>query len=171
MMNNNPRHIVTGQVRLSYVNLLKPYAREGQEAKYSATILVPKTDTATKARIDAAINAAKQDGPAKWGGVIPPIVAIPVHDGDGVRPSDGMPFGEECKGHWVFTASSKIQPEIVDININPILDPTEIYSGLYARVPSGAAMAAACRSGFSLNLTSRSTLPGSACIRIITGPT
>ena len=45
-----------------------------------------------------------------------------------------MPFGEECKGHWVFTASSKIQPEIVDLNINPILDPTEIYSGLYARV-------------------------------------
>ena len=134
MMNNNPRHIVTGQVRLSYVNLLKPYAREGQGAKYSATILVPKTDTTTKARIDAAINAAKQDGPAKWGGVIPPIVAIPVHDGDGVRPSDGMPFGEECKGHWVFTASSKIQPEIVDLNINPILDPTEIYSGLYARV-------------------------------------
>ena len=133
-MNNNPRHIVTGQVRLSYVNLLKPYAREGQEAKYSATILVPKTDTATKARIDAAINAAKQDGPAKWGGVIPPIVAIPVHDGDGVRPSDGMPFGEECKGHWVFTASSKNKPQIVDLKNKPRLYPTESNSPLNAPV-------------------------------------
>lgn len=34
MMNNNPRHIVTGQVRLSYVNLLKPYAREGQSPDF-----------------------------------------------------------------------------------------------------------------------------------------
>ena len=39
-----------------------------------------------------------------------------VYDGDGVRPSDGMPFGDECKGHWVFTASAKIDypPEVVD---------------------------------------------------------
>ncbi|MCQ4638655.1 DUF2815 family protein, partial [Anaerovorax odorimutans] len=107
----------------------------GQEPKYSCTILVPKTDTATKARIDAAIEAAKQDGAqSKFGGTVPPILAIPVHDGDGTRPSDGMPFGEECKGHWVFTASSKQAPQIVDAGVNPIIDQTEVYSGMYARV-------------------------------------
>ena len=65
---------------------------------------------------------------------MPPLVAIPVHDGDGARPSDGMPFGEECRGHWVFTASSKQAPQVVDLNLNPIINQTEVYSGMYARV-------------------------------------
>jgi len=45
-----------------------------------------------------------------------------------------MPFGEECRGHWVFTASSKNPVAIVDVNMNPILNQTEVYSGIYARV-------------------------------------
>lgn len=137
-MNNYETRVTTGKVRLSYVHLTKPYAfTPGAEEKYSTTILVPKSDVETKARIDAAIEAAKQQGGAeKWGGVIPPVVPTPVYDGDGVRPSDGMPFGDECKGHWVFTASSKADypPELVDTMLNPIIDPTEIYSGIYARV-------------------------------------
>lgn len=131
-------NVTTGEVRLSYVHLFKPHAAvPGQEEKFSATILVPKSDTATKARIDAAIEAAKQKGIAnKWNGQCPPIVPIPVYDGDGTRPSDGMPFGPECKGHWVFTASCKADypPEVVDRNQNPIINQSEIYSGVYAYV-------------------------------------
>lgn len=136
MANQNPTHVVTGKVRLSYVHLFKPYTNQpGAEPKYSVTILLPKSDVQTKQKIDAAIEAAKQLGAAnKWGGIIPPQIAICVHDGDGVRPSDGMPFGEECKGHWVFTASSKQVPQIVDVNLNPIINESEIYSGIYARV-------------------------------------
>jgi hypothetical protein len=138
MANQNPTRVVTGEVRFSYVNLLKPRASQfGGEEKFSVTILVPKSDIATKQAIDAAIEAAKEIGKKeKWNGVIPPVLAIPIHDGDGVRPSDGMPFGEECKGHWVFTATSKADqpPKIVDINLNPILDPTEVYSGMYGRI-------------------------------------
>jgi hypothetical protein len=96
---------------------------------------LPKSDFATKQRIDAAIQAAIQAGVAsKWNGIRPPQIAIPLHDGDGVRPSDGMPFGDECKGHWVFTASSKQQQAVVDASIQPILNQTEVYSGMYARV-------------------------------------
>ncbi|WP_420825485.1 DUF2815 family protein [Thermanaerosceptrum fracticalcis] len=118
------------------MHLFQPYAaRQGQEPKYSVTILIPKSDIATKQRIDAAIQAAIQQGiNSKWNGVRPPQIAIPLHDGDGVRPSDGMPFGDECKGHWVMTASSKQQPAVVDINLNPIINQTEVYSGMYARV-------------------------------------
>jgi len=136
MSNQNLQSVVTGKVRLSYVHLFNPYAAQpGAEPKYSVTILLPKSDLVTKQRIDAAINAAIQLGiTSKWNGVKPPILHIPVHDGDGVRPSDGMPFGEECKGHWVFTASNKQKVEIVDINLNPIIDQTQIYSGIYARV-------------------------------------
>jgi hypothetical protein len=135
-MAKRTNHVVTGKVRLSYANLFTPRAHAmGGEPKYSTTILVPKSDTATKQCIDAAIAAATEDGvQRRWGGVKPPLVPIPVYDGDGTRPSDGMPFGDECKGHWVFTASSKQAPEVVDQNLNPIIDQSQVYSGMYARV-------------------------------------
>lgn len=126
--------VVTGEVRLSYVNLLQPRAnQQGGEPRYSVTILLPKSDTATWQRIQAAIQAAYELGvTTKWNGARPPL-KTPIHDGDGVRPN-GEPFGPECKGHWVFTASSKQKPEVVDANLNPILDPTKVYSGVYGRV-------------------------------------
>ena len=134
----NLTNVTTGKVRLSYVHVFKPYAYQpGQEEKFQVTILVPKTDMDTINRINAAIEAAKQRGVSdKWNGVCPPIVPTPVYDGDGVRPSDGMAFGPECKGHWVFTASAKADypPEVVDANLNPIINQSEIYSGIYARV-------------------------------------
>ncbi len=136
MSNNNPMQVVTGQARLSYVHLFTPYASpNGGDPKYSVTVLIPKSDVATKQRIDAAIQSAIQSGvESRWNGVRPPLIALPIHDGDGVRPSDGMPFGDECKGHWVFTASAKQAPGVVDVALNPILNQTEIYSGIYGRV-------------------------------------
>ena len=127
--------VTTDRARLSFTHLFEPYANNpAQEAKYSVTVLVPKSDIATKQRIDAAITAAKQQGVSKcWNGVMPPVVATAVHDGDGVRPN-GEPFGEECRGHWVFTASSKQAPQVVDLNLNPIINQTDVYSGCYARV-------------------------------------
>lgn len=132
----NITQVTTGKVRLSYTHLFQPYAyQQGQDPKYSTTILVPKSDIATKQRLDVAIQAAVQAGVAeKWNGMKPPILATPLYDGDGVRPSDGMPFGAECKGHWVFTASSKNPIAVVDINMNPIINQSDIYSGVYARV-------------------------------------
>ena len=134
----NETSVATGECRLSYVNLLKPVApRGGGDEKYSVTVLIPKADTMTKQRIDAAISYAKAAGKDKrWDGVIPPIVAEPIHDGDGARPSDGMPYGPECKGHWVVNARAGAdhKPEVVDSMGQPIIDPTEIYSGMYGRV-------------------------------------
>lgn len=135
-MNENT-NVTTGEVRLSFVHLFKPYAYQpGQDEKFSTTILLPKSDTATKARIDAAIEAAKQRGAQdKWNGVVPPIVPTPMWDGDGVK-DDGTPFGDECKNCWVFTARSSADypPEVVDKMGNPIINQSEIYSGVYGRV-------------------------------------
>ncbi|MCM1024431.1 MAG: DUF2815 family protein [Prevotella sp.] len=125
----------TGRARLSFTHLFEPYANNpGQEAKYSVTVLVPKSDVAAKQRLDAAEAAAKRQGLAKcWNGAMPPMIASAVHDGDGVRPN-GEPFGEECRGCWVFTASSKQPPQVVDVNLNPIINQSDVYSGCYARV-------------------------------------
>ena len=134
---SNETTAVAQNVRLSYVNVFKPYSNSPEQApKYSATILLPKSDLVSKQSLDAAIQAATQKGlNEKWNGVMPPVVANPIHDGDGVK-QDGTPFGDECKGCWVFTASSNAdrQPQIVDRNVQPILDQSQIYSGVYANV-------------------------------------
>ena len=136
----NPTTITIGEARLSYCNVFQPQAPFNNpqgEPKYSVTILVPKTNLAAKAAIDNAINLAIEAGvSSKWGGVRPPVPAICVHDGDGTRPSDGAEFGDECKGHWVFTASCKADraPFVVDANVQPIIDPRQVYSGCYGNV-------------------------------------
>ncbi len=136
MYQNDPMKVLTGECRLSYCNLTTPRAaQQGGEPKYSVTLLIPKTDVATKADIDAAIQAAANEALSKvWNGARPPQLRVPIYDGDGVRPS-GVPFGDECKGHWVMTASTKNKPQVVGIdNINCELSPADIYSGMYARV-------------------------------------
>lgn len=137
-MNNNT--ITLGEVRLSYCNLFQPkppFNNPQGDPKFSTTVLLPKSNAAAKAAIDAAIAAAIDAGvSSKWSGVRPPMIPICVHDGDGPRPSDGQPFGEECRGMWVFTASCKADraPFVVDRNVQPIIQPGEIYSGVWGRV-------------------------------------
>ena len=141
--NSNPTRVVTGKVRLSYEHLMKPYANTENdpkaEPKYSVTVLLPKTDTATKARIDKAIQAALEKGRKEKkfkDGVPLDKLPTPIYDGDGYRADGYTEFGPECKGCWVFTASCRQdrKPEIVDTHGNPIIDASEIYSGIWARV-------------------------------------
>lgn len=126
--------ITTGKVRASYVSIFQPKVpQNGGDPKYSVTLLIPKTDTATINSIYAEIEKAKQEGAQKaFGGNVPPVCRIPLYDGDGVRPS-GETFGEECKGHLVMTASAKLQPSIVDLGMTNIINPAEVYSGCYIR--------------------------------------
>ena len=130
--------VTINDVRFSYCNLFQPKAPFNNpqgEPKYSVTVLVPKTNTAAKAVIDNAISQAIDVGvSSKWNGVRPPQPAICVHDGDGPRPSDGSAFGEECKGCWVFTASTKQSPFVVDEYVQNIIDPTKVYSGMWGNV-------------------------------------
>lgn len=130
--------VTINDVRFSYCNLFQPKAPFNNpqgEPKYSVTVLVPKTNTAAKAVIDNAIAQAIDAGvSSKWNGVRPPQPAICVHDGDGPRPSDGSAFGEECKGCWVFTASTKQPPFVVDEYVQNIIDPTNVYSGMWGNV-------------------------------------
>jgi len=136
----NANTLTIGEARLSYCNLFQPkppFNNPQGDPKYSTTVLVPKTNLAAKAAIDTAINAAISTGiSSKWDGKKPAMLAICVHDGDGPRPRDGEPFGPECKGCWVFTASCKPDrpPFVVDGNVQPILQQSEIYSGVFGNV-------------------------------------
>lgn len=127
--------VVTGVGRLSYVNLLQmQQSRFGGEPKYSVTLLLPKSDARTKQMLDAAIEAAIQEGQAKlWRGQRPADLLLPIYDGDGNKPKGGA-YGSECKGHWVMQASTKLKPRVVDLTLQDIMQPTEIYSGMYGRI-------------------------------------
>lgn len=136
MYQNDPVKVLTGECRLSYCHLTTPRAsQQGGTPKYSVTLLIPKSDNATKADIDSAIQAAANAALAtKWNGAWPPVMSLPIWDGDGVRKS-GEPFGPECKGHWVLNANTQTKPQVVGIdNINCELAPSDIYSGMYGRV-------------------------------------
>ena len=131
--------VVTGKVRFSYVSLMMPKMDLNGKEKYSVTALLPKSDIQSKQAIDAAIQQAIADGTnGIWKGLVPPQIPTPIHDGDGVK-QDGTPYGPECKGHWVFTASTNAnpqypKPEIVDATGQSILQATEVYSGMYGRL-------------------------------------
>lgn len=128
-MSTNPTKVVTGKVRLSYVNVFQPRAsKPGQEPKYSICVLIPKSDTATLNKVKAAIEAAKQAGAPTWGGKIPAGLKNPLRDGDTERDTD------EYKGHYFINANSKQKPGAVDASVQPILDAQELYSGCYGRV-------------------------------------
>ncbi len=126
--------ITTGKVRASYVHLFQPRTPDsGGEPKYSVTLLIPKTDTATINSIYVEMERAKQEGAQKaFNGNIPPQCRTPLYDGDGYRPS-GEAFGEECRGCMVITASAKQQPVIVGLDMQNIINPADVYSGCYIR--------------------------------------
>jgi hypothetical protein len=135
-MSRLPNQTTTGKVRLSYLNVFEPKPSTiGGDPKYSVTLLIPKSDTQTYNAVMTAVQVAIDAAvPKLWDGQRPPILNLPLHDGDGGRPSDGLPYGDECKGHWVMTASSVTQPLIIHPDMSRIIDKTEIYSGMFACV-------------------------------------
>ncbi len=121
--------VVTGRVRFSYLHAFEPHAvEEGQEPKYSVSLIIPKSDKVTIARIQTAIDAAIETGLPKFGGKRPANLKLPLRDGDLERPED-----EAYKNAYFINASSKMKPGVVDAQRNPILDSTEVYSGCYGR--------------------------------------
>jgi hypothetical protein len=125
--------VITGEVRLSYVHLNEPHSSfEGNDPKYSTVILVPKSDTKTVNAIKRAQKLAIENGKSsKWNGTIPKNLKNTFRDGDEEGDLDKNP---EYADHYFMTVSNKTKPGLVDRGLNPILDPTEIYSGCYARV-------------------------------------
>ena len=124
--------VVTGLVRLSYVQIFnKRSFTEDSDAKYSLCVLVPKKDTKTLKKIQAAVKAAAEEGiSTKFNGKKPSNLHMPLRDGDEER-ADEAP---EYKGMYFFNCKSDRKPGIVDKDCNEILDPDEVYSGCWGRV-------------------------------------
>ena len=99
------------------------------DPKYSVSAIIPKSDTETIGKIKRAIEQAKKDSVSKWGGKVPANLKLPLRDGDIDRPED-----EAYADSYFFNANSKQAPQVVDKNVQPILDQSEVYSGCYGRI-------------------------------------
>ena len=132
--NSNPMKVVTGvNTRWSYVNAWEAKSINGGTPKFSVSLIIPKSDTKTVAKIKAAIEAAYKEGEAKLKGnsrTVPALSAIktPLRDGDAERPDDPA-----YANSYFMNANSNTAPGIVDADCQPILDRSEVYSGVYGR--------------------------------------
>ena len=130
----NPTKVITGpETRWSYANVWQPKAIDGGAPKYSVSLIIPKSDTKTIEKVRAAIQAAYDEGQGKLKGngkSVPPLSSIktPLRDGDVERPDD-----EAYANSFFINANSASAPGIVDAACQPIIDTSEVYSGVYGR--------------------------------------
>ena len=130
----NPTKVITGvNTRWSYANVWDPKSIDGGKPKYSVSLIIPKDDTATVNKIKAAIQAAYEEGQSKLKGngkTVPPLSAIknPLRDGDLEKPDD-----EAYAGCYFVNANSATAPGVVDADRQPIIERSEVYSGVYGR--------------------------------------
>lgn len=125
--------VITGEVRFSYPQVFEPKAMdENSEPKYSVSLLIPKSDTATVKAVQDAIEAATQEGKAsKFGGKVPPNLKNPLRDGDIEKPDN-----PEYQGHYFIGANSKTKPGILvrkDGQNHHLTDQEEFYAGCYGK--------------------------------------
>lgn len=126
--------VITGpNTRMSYANVFEPKGINGSEPKYSVSLIIPKSDKETIAKIKKAIENAYKEGQSTLrgkGGTLPKLEQIhyPLRDGDLDKPDD-----DAYKNSYFVNAKSTTRPGIVDINLNRIIDPAEFYSGCYGR--------------------------------------
>ena len=132
--NVNPTKVITGRnTRWSYANVWEPVSINGGTPKYSVSLIIPKNDEATIRKIKAAMEAAYKEGESKLKGngkTVPPLASLktPLRDGDTDRPDDPA-----YEGAYFVNANSTTAPGIVDASCAPILDRSEVYSGVYGR--------------------------------------
>ena len=130
----NSTKVITGvKTRWSYANVWQAKSINGGTPKFSVSLIIPKSDTKTVTAVKNAIQAAYEEGQSKLKGnskSVPALTAIktPLRDGDAERPDD-----EAYKDCYFINANSATAPGIVDVARNPIIEHSEVYSGVYGR--------------------------------------
>jgi hypothetical protein len=120
--------VVTGKVRFSYAHVFTPQAsQEGGQPKYSVSIIIPKSDKETVEKINKAIEQAKEENKAVWGGTVPKGLKGGLRDGD--EEKDDPAYANS----YFINANSSQKPGVVDADLNAILDQSEFYSGCLGR--------------------------------------
>lgn len=127
--------VFSGPVRLAFVNLFTPGkpGTDGGDGKFGAALLFPfGTDMEVFKKIW--FDEAHKAFPNNWDPQGNPVgLHMPFHD-QGEKAYSATPLAGYTPGAIHFSATSKFKPNVVDANMNPIVDETRVYSGVWAFV-------------------------------------
>ena len=121
-----------GELRFSYAYVFSPRRNEdGTPGKYSAQLLIPKSNTAAKKMIDAKVEAAINAGiPTKFGGKrpVPAKLHLPLRDGDEEFPDD-----PNYAGIWFLNATNRdaIPVRVLKDGVASEATDDDFYSGVW----------------------------------------
>lgn len=127
--------IIIGPVQTSFFHGWEPKAPKGStKAVYSTQLVFDEDNKKILDKINAAIEAAKEEGKAKLDGVKASKLRLPLYDGE-----EEFPGEDFYKGKKYLNASNTRQPGIgkkVNGVVKPIIDEEEVYSGcwVYAEI-------------------------------------
>lgn len=119
--------------RLAYPVLFEQKYNELKKKKEWAVTMLFDKKTADLSKLkQAMVQAAKNEFGADVD--LKTLDLKRIIDGDSLN-AKGEPRPEYYKGQWVVKAATRLKaPGVVDSKLNKILDPSEIYSGVYANV-------------------------------------
>lgn len=125
--------IQTGVARLSYAHIFEPRPNQDDPTnlKYTASIIIPKSDTKTLKRFQDAIAKLRSDPEARgvWGGT-DRGVHEPLRDGDTDETKAGDPTYQNT---YFCNASSTKKPKVFNKDRTEVMDPEDVYSGCYCQ--------------------------------------
>lgn len=133
----NGTKVITNEVRMSYAQVFEPASMTDRDsdAKYSISLLIPKSDTETIQKIEQAISAAQKGGVEKFGKKFPANPKTTFRDGDEERPDDAA-----YADHMFLNCSSKTKPGVIKaapagsaVKTIELTSEDEFYSGCYGK--------------------------------------
>ena len=115
--------------RFAYLNCWRPMKQHNGESKYSVSAVISKDDEETIELIRKTLEYVTEKSVSKWGGRVPDKLRLPLHDGDVEKANNPV-----YKNAYFINAKCKDAPQIVDGEVNPITNQSELYSGCYGNV-------------------------------------
>ncbi len=126
--------MITCEAIISYPALFEPKENQSGVLKYSASLLIDKSDEKGIADIKKAIKKATDKGKAGvWNNKVPKFRYEPLRDGD-----EELASGEKTdaiyKGKVFLNCSSNDAPGVVGSDGKPLMDQNKLYAGCIVRL-------------------------------------
>ena len=145
MMQRNPitktenGNFTTGPVRLAFPNIFKPSDKKsdsGAPGKYGATILFP-FGADLRVLADEWARVAREAFPSNWVNGQPVGLHSPFHD-QIEKTAGAKVYAGFTPGAVYLNVSSNYKPQVVDGGMNPVVDESRVYGGVWAIVSVNA---------------------------------
>lgn len=129
-----PIKVVTGKTTIvahPFLFTARPESSEIDAGKFTAMVIVRKSDTETVSKLKAAVDAATK---AMWPDKVPSgVFSKPVKDGDAKFAEDEKKY-HYLKGTYFLNVKTTTRPKVFDAQVVEMLDPAGFVSGDFAKV-------------------------------------